>query len=46
MCNKAADACLLALKFVPDWLVTNETKKVDDFLFSNNNIVITSCHIF
>ena len=23
ICDKAVDSCLLALKFVPDWFVTN-----------------------
>ena len=24
MCDKAADACFSALKFIPDWLVTTK----------------------
>ena len=30
MCDKAADAFLPPLKFVPDWYVTSMIKKLDD----------------
>ena len=39
-CGKAFDASLPALKFVPDWFVTNKTlKKIDDVVFCNDDIV-------
>ena len=40
MCNKAVDAFLPALKFAPDWLVTNKMiEKLDNSVFSNNGMV-------
>ena len=39
MCNKAVDASLLALNFVPDWLVTNKMiEKLDNAVFTNEDI--------
>ena len=40
ICDKAADACLLALSFVPDWFVTNKmNKKFNELVFSNDDVV-------
>ena len=40
MCDEAGDACMLALKFVPDWSVTSEIiKKIDNAVFSNHYII-------
>ena len=37
--NKAVVACLLALKFVPDWVATSKTLEIlDDIVFSNKDI--------
>ena len=34
ICYKSVDACLPALKFVPDWFVTkNKLEKLDDVVF-------------
>ena len=39
MCDKAVDACLPALKFVPDLLVTSKMFQIlDDVVFSNDAI--------
>ena len=38
MCNKAVDTCLLVLKFVPDWFVTNKMLEKNDVVFSTNDI--------
>ena len=39
MYDKAVDACLPALKFVPGWFVTNKMLvKLDDAVFSNDDI--------
>ena len=39
MCDKAVDACLSALKFVPDSIVTSKMLEiVDTFVLSNDNI--------
>ena len=38
MCNKAVDNCLAALKFVPDWFVTNKLiKKLSTALYADEN---------
>ena len=38
MYNKVADACLPALKFVPDWFFINKILlKLDNVVFSNND---------
>ena len=38
MCNKAVDNCLAALKFVPDWSVTNKLiKKLSTALYADEN---------
>ena len=38
MCNKAVDNCLAALKFVPDWSVTNKLiKKLSTALYADGN---------
>ena len=35
--NKAADTCLLALKFISDWFVTNKIfEKLDNVIFSDD----------
>ena len=40
MCNEADDACLPAIKLVPDWFVTNKLlEKTDKFAFFNYDIV-------
>ena len=40
MCDKAVDDFLPALKFVPDWFVTNKMlEKLDDTLFANDDII-------
>ena len=40
ICDKAADDFLLALKFVPDWFVTNKMiKKLDNALFTEDDIL-------
>ena len=37
--NKAVVACLLALKFVPDWVATSKILEIlDDIVFSNKDI--------
>ena len=39
MCEKAVDTCLPALKFVPDWFVTNKMRKrLGSVLFFNYDI--------
>ena len=38
MCDKAVDTCLLVLKFVPDWFVTNKMLEKNDVVFSTNDI--------
>ena len=39
ICEKAADACLPALKFIPDWLVTYKMfKDLDNTVFFNKII--------
>ena len=46
MCNKAFDAFLSTLKFVPDWFVTRKMiKKLDNDLFSNDGIIFVSNYI-
>ena len=40
MCDKAVDTCLPALKFVPDWSVTNKMLEKINVIFSNKNIVL------
>ena len=40
MCNKAVDDCLAALKFVPDWFVTNEM--MENFLLLYTQMKIYS----
>ena len=40
MCDKTVDAFMSALKFVPDWFVTNKViEKLDNAVFSNDDIV-------
>ena len=40
MCDKAVDEFLPALKFVPDWFVTNKIlEKLNDVLFVNDDII-------
>ena len=40
MCNEADDACLPAIKLVPDWFVINKfLEKTDKFAFFNYDIV-------
>ena len=40
MCDRVVDPSLLALKFVPDWFVTNKMiKKLDSTVFSDNYLV-------
>ena len=40
MCDEAVDSYLLALKFVPDWLVLSKMiEKLNNALFSNDDIV-------
>ena len=37
--NKAVDTCLLTLKFIPDWFVTNKIfEKLDNVIFFNDYI--------
>ena len=39
LCDKTVDVCISALKFIPDWFVTNKMlQKVDDAVFSNDDI--------
>ena len=39
ICGKAADFCLITLKIVPDWLVTNKMlEKLGVSIFSNDDI--------
>ena len=43
MCDKAVDACLPALQFVPDWFVTNKMlEKLVNHVFSNDDIVFVN----
>ena len=43
MCDKAVDALLPILKFVPDWFVIDKMlEKLYDFVFSNNDIVFVN----
>ena len=43
MFDKAVDAFLPTLKFVPDWFVTNEMfKNLDDVVFCNDDIVFVN----
>ena len=43
MCDKAVDAFLSTLKFVPIWFVTSKTiKKIDDDLLSNDDIIFVN----
>ena len=40
MCDKAADDCLVALKFVPDWFVTSKMiKNLFTALYADENIL-------
>ena len=40
MRDEAVNDCLSALKFVPDWLVTNKMlEKVDNILFTNDDLI-------
>ena len=40
MCNKAADDCLVALKFIPDWFVTSKMiKNLFTALYADENIL-------
>ena len=37
MCDEAVDDCLAALKFIPDWIVTNKMlQKLDNALHAND----------
>ena len=39
MCDKAVDACLSALKLVPDWLVISKMlETLDNVVISNDDI--------
>ena len=39
MCDKIVDVCLLAQRFVPDWLATSKILEIlHEFIFSNNDI--------
>ena len=38
MCDEAIDTSLLALKFVPDWFVTNKMLEKLDVVFSNDDM--------
>ena len=39
MCDKAVDACLWTLEFVPDWFVTNKMlEKLRNVVLSNYDI--------
>ena len=41
MCGKAVDARLPALKFVPDWLVTNKMlEKLDNAVFVTGSTIL------
>ena len=43
MCDKAVDACLLSLKFVPDWFVRNQmSEKLDNTVFPDDYIAFGS----
>ena len=43
MCHKVVDACLIALKFVPDWYVTNKILNIlDNAVFLNGDIVFVN----
>ena len=43
MCNKAVDAFLVTLKFVPDWFLASKMiEKLDDGLFSNDNTIFVN----
>ena len=40
MCDKAVDEFLPALKFVPDWFITNKMlEKLIDALFVNDDVI-------
>ena len=40
MCDEAVDACLAALKFIPDWFATNKMlEKLDNTLRTKNDIL-------
>ena len=40
MCDKAVDEFLPALKFVPDWFITNKMlEKLNDALFVNDDVI-------
>ena len=40
ICDEAVDGCLAALKFIPDWFVTNKMlQKSDNALFANGDIL-------
>ena len=40
ICDKAINAFLLALKFVPDWFLTSKMiKRLNDALFANDDII-------
>ena len=40
MCDRAADECLVALKFVPDWFVTSKMiKNLFTALYADENIL-------
>ena len=47
MCDKAVDSYLLALKFVPNWVVTNRMiDKPDNDVFSNDNIIFSDIDFY
>ena len=40
MCDEAVDACLAALKFIPDWFAANKMlEKLDNTLHTKNDIL-------
>ena len=40
MCNNAVNSYSVALKFVPEWFLTSETKeKLDNAVFANDDVV-------
>ena len=46
MCDEAIDAFLQALKFVPDWFVTNEMLQKLDNVFSNDDMDLDDIDFF
>ena len=46
MCDEAIDAFLRALKFVPEWFVTNEMLEKLDNVFSNDDMDLDDIDFF